>query len=352
MRIFLHDDFCLHRPPIAHPENPGRLETIMKSLEARGLRHLVSRCECTPSEQLTRSMTTKVHAPGYVSFMLNAMKKESYSWVDEDTYLSPGTLPAVSRAMCCIDALINKALAGDKEPKLLLVRPPGHHAGVRGAAMGCPTLGFCIFNNVAVAAKVLSESGGVLIIDFDAHHGNGTQEIFYEDKRVVHIDIHEHPASLYPGTGWPGQTGSGEALGTKINVILPPGSADDVLEDVVQRVEEYLKEYSYEFVLVSAGFDAFLDDGLSHLRLSEYSFHILGDLVRRVGEGRPILIFLEGGYGLGLERGLPAFLLGLLGEPARRTWVKTISDEKVWVKYRSLREELEGLILPHRATGT
>lgn len=267
------------------------------------------------------------------------------TWLDSDTYLSEGTGDAVRRALGCAVCLADEILETKRGAYFVMNRPPGHHAGRDGLGMGAGSLGFCVFNNAAIAASLLKRGGKVLMIDFDAHHGNGTQDIFYEDGDVIHLDIHQHPATLYPGTGWPDQTGEGRGRGTKLNVILPPGASDDIFEDLLGRMDFYLSRFSFDYIVISAGFDGFVDDGLANLRLTELSYYRLGSYISKLAEGRPILMFLEGGYSLGLERGLPAFVMGFLGSSPMREWKATQSDVRAWVKYHNWREEYEGYIL-------
>jgi len=339
--LLFSEDFLKHEPPDSHPENPGRLHRIMSALRAQGLDGMVSTCECAGSAD---EIAMSVHSREYVRLVKRKLA-ESPTWLDEDTYLSPGSGIAIERALACSLCLARQAAEGGKLKAFLLVRPPGHHSGVNGPAMGAESLGFCIFNNAAVVAKALSHAGTVLLVDFDSHHGNGTQEIFYRDKRVVHLDVHQHPSTLYPGTGWPDQIGEGEARGTKLNIVLPPGASDDIVDDLLSRLDEYLGRFSFDFVVVSAGFDAFVNDGLANLRWSEVSYYGIGDYLRQLGRDRPVIALLEGGYTVGLERGVPAFVRGLFGLPRDSRWVSTRSDDRVWTKYHAWRQEYEGFIL-------
>lgn len=341
MEVIFSEDFLKHVPPDNHPENPTRLERIILGLRGNGLGDLVTSCEC---ERDIAEVASLVHSAGYVSFILNKLRSAP-SWLDEDTYVSPTSERAIRRSLSCSYCVAQRALDGEKLWVFILARPPGHHAGISGAAMGSDSLGFCIFNNAAVVAKLLTQRGNVLMLDFDSHHGNGTQEIFYQDKKVVHVDLHQHPATLYPGTGWPDESGEGEARGTKLNIVLPPGASDDIIEDVLSRMDSYLGRFSFDYIVVSAGFDAFISDGLSSLRLSEVSYYNIGGYLRGIGRDKPIIVLLEGGYSVGLERGPPAFIKGLLGLEKNKEWIPTRSDDKVWIKYHSWREEYEGYIL-------
>ncbi|MEM2274247.1 MAG: histone deacetylase family protein [Thermofilum sp.] len=325
-----------HEPPFPHPENPERLSVAMNALKQFEM--LTFR---EPS-LASREDLERVHTGSYLD-RLEYIISEKLLLLDEDTYVSSGTLEAVKAAAgAAIEATLS-ALLG--EPAFALVRPPGHHAGRSGRAMGARTQGFCIVNNVAVAAAWLLERGvkKVAIVDFDAHHGNGTQEIFYRDPRVLHIDLHEDPSTLYPGTGFPNQLGEGEARGTKVNVVLPPGSADDVyglaLEEVVLPI---LEEFKPELLLFSAGFDAFEGDGLTHLRAGEWAFARMGELPSELGLRGKCAAVLEGGYSVGLSRGLPAFIAALLD--LRPEAEQVASREPVFRVAREYVRDLKGLL--------
>lgn len=181
--------------------------------------------------------------------------------------------------------------------------------------MGAPTLGFCIFNHAAVATSAFLKRGfKVLVIDFDAHHGNGTQDILWYEPRALHIDIHQH--GIYPGTGYVNEIGGGEAEGTKINIPLRAGSGDMEIAWIASNVVEPLSEvFKPDAVVVSAGFDGFIGDPITGLSISRDGYTILGQLVRKLWEKsrrRALVVVLEGGYGEGLKTGFKSFLEGLL----------------------------------------
>jgi len=305
MEILYSEDFLLHEPPYPHPENPNRLRVALRSV--RGLGEVVEPPPASIADVL------RVHSEGYVKSIVEAVERAPVM-IDDDTYVSKDTLRAALRAVGASIYSSNR-LAGGPSVILALVRPPGHHSGRGGAAMRASTLGFCIFNNAAIAVSRLLELGlkRVAVLDFDAHHGNGTQEIFYEEPRVLHIDLHEDPAILYPGTGFPTDLGRGEGEGTKINIVFPPGVSDDVYTYALDRiVKPILSEFRPQALVYSAGFDGYEDDGLAHLRLREASFAALGALSAELGIDR-VLAILEGGYGPGLEGGLRAFAEALAG---------------------------------------
>ncbi len=199
---------------------------------------------------------------------------------------------------------------------LVLPRPPGHHAGRAGKALGALSNGFCIFNNAAAAVIYFREKGlKVLVIDFDVHHGNGTQEIFWEDNEVLHIDIHEE--GIYPGTGNVSDVGGKGAEGTKINIPLRAGANDEHYAWAISRViKPLIKVFGPNAIIVSAGFDSHRDDPMSFINVTERTFLLFGSLIHDLlnnGAIRAAVTVLEGGYGLSLVKGLIAYVDGILG---------------------------------------
>lgn len=305
--VLYSEVFLEHKPPFPHPERPERLLIALEAVNG-------SSVDVVHTEPLSAQLVDlhRVHDPEYVARVARYVDS-GISIIDSDTYLSPGTMKA---ALAAAGASLQAAeLAAKGMKALALVRPPGHHAGKRGRAMGAPTQGFCVFNNAALAVARLLELGlsSVAVVDFDAHHGNGTQEIFYRDPRVLHVDVHEDPVTLYPGTGFTTDVGEGEGEGTKVNIVLPPGSGDDVYELAISEVvNPLLSEFKPEALVFSAGFDALEGDGLTHLRAGERTFQMFGEVAVEVSSNR-VAIILEGGYTRGLELGLPAFLRSLEG---------------------------------------
>ncbi|MEM4475502.1 MAG: hypothetical protein QW405_03725, partial [Fervidicoccaceae archaeon] len=192
--------FLGHAPRSDHPENPKRAEVALEALRRRGLVGEVVEPLVADEEDLL-----EIHDRDYVE-LVRLLSNAAPSHIDEDTYVSSDTY-FVAAAAFGSSALAAELSLKRGEPVIALVRPPGHHAGRRGRAMGAPSQGFCVFNNAAAACARLLEHGDVAVIDFDAHHGNGTQEIFYSDPRVLHVDLHQHPDTLYPGTGYPHEVG-------------------------------------------------------------------------------------------------------------------------------------------------
>ncbi len=329
LRVYRDALFYLHDDPYGrHIESPKRLEAAYRGLARYGV---LAAAEERPSPRLDgiETLLESVHDPSYIR-LVEKLSRRGGGYLDADTYVNPYTYDAgLAVAASTLEAALEAARGG--APSLVLGRPPGHHAGRYGAAMGAPTLGFCIFNATALAATVLADMGyRVLVLDFDLHHGNGTQEILYSDPRVVHVDLHQDPSTIYPGTGWPWETGEGDAEGTKLNLVLPPGSGDDVFTYMAEAGLELAVElnWSPDIVLVDAGFDAYQGDGLGWLNLSTASYAKLARLVRKLSSR--IVIVLEGGYSLGLELGLPAFIANLLGIGSYKAEEPTTSSGETW----------------------
>lgn len=335
MIVIYGDVFRGHKPTYGHPENPSRVVTAYEALSRYGLLGRV--VEPAPAG---KTMLYSIHDPDYVG-MVEKLCELAPTSIDADTYVSDDTftvaLHAVGAAIKGLELALERG-----EPVMALVRPPGHHAGRSGRAMGAPTQGFCIFNNVAAAASFLLNRGfkRVLILDFDVHHGNGTQEIFYSDPRVLHIDLHQDPRTLYPGTGFITDVGSGEGEGSKVNVPLPPGSGDDVYSEALDGiVAPLVSEFKPEAVLVSAGFDAYSGDGLAGVRLTSNTYYRLGRMLAELGV-KPLLSVLEGGYSKGLQRALPAYASALA---SRENPVHDAASTSRSAVFREAREAIRNL---------
>jgi len=312
--LYIDDIFYQHKPWFPHPESPARLRKLLVSLDEYMLAEYFEK----RSPRLGREaykLALMIHSEEYVSMVEKASEK-GYTMLDPDTYVSKATYRAALAVLASVEDAVNSISRGECRLAFIAGRPPGHHAGRNGAAMGAPTLGFCIFNGSALASKMLSLRGHtVLHVDFDLHHGNGTQEILYRDKNVIHVDFHQDPSTIYPGTGWPWQVGDGPARGTKLNIVLPPGTGDDLFGRALERVVELLSDilaWKPDFIVFSAGFDGYQGDGLGGLRLTSNSYYLLAERLREMFRV-PVIVVWEGGYSIGLERGVPAFTAGLLG---------------------------------------
>ncbi|MEM0373138.1 MAG: histone deacetylase family protein [Sulfolobaceae archaeon] len=288
--IIFSDIYLYHKPRVNHVENPTRLVRIIKSLELK---------EIIKPSKVTLKDVEIIHDKEYIELVEASSRYEE--WLDDDTYTNSFTIESALYAL-------GGTLKAMELNGFAIVRPPGHHAGKSGRALGAPTLGFCIFNNVAFGIKKSSAKRAV-IIDFDVHYGNGTQEIFWDDPNVVHIDIHQDPMTLYPGTGFPEMIGGEGAEGTKINLILPPLSSDDVYLELIPIIQEIIDDFKPDIIAYSAGFDAFEGDGLADIMATEATYYHLG----LISKGYKRFAVLEGGYSSGLERGVRAFIDGLDG---------------------------------------
>src|SRR5688572_5797082 len=301
------DSFDLHKSTSYHPERPERLEAARSGLRRAGLRTCsVAAREATPEE------LGRVHHGGYLDKLGSLPGRRAQ--LDADTYVAPDSVVAVRRAAGGSVDLVQAMLAGRCQRGVALLRPPGHHARPNQA------MGFCLLNNVAVAAAHALSNGlsRVAIVDWDVHHGNGTQEMFFSDPRVLYASLHQWP--FYPGTGNAPEIGEGEGRGFTVNIPLSQGAhAGDYAAAFDRVLLPVLEAYRPELVLVSAGFDAHRDDPLAAMRLDAGAYGWMTDRLLKIAErtaGGKMALFLEGGYDLAaLEQSLAASLK-VLGEVA------------------------------------
>ena len=289
--VFFDRAMIGHDPGPEHPDSPQRLRAIEGVLAAK---HLPGVIFDSP-EEIDAAELRRIHAQAYVE-QLFALDGEDAD-LDPDTRMSPGSLRAARLGAGAAVQAVDAICAGEHANAFALVRPPGHHA-VSDAAMG-----FCLFNNIAVAAAKARQFHGVkrvLIVDWDAHHGNGTQAAFWRDPNVLVINAHQYP--FYPGTGAVTELGCDEGLGFNVNIALSEGSVDgDYLKAFHEVVLPIADHFRPNLVLVSAGFDAHRDDTVAGMRVSTEGFAELCSLTKGIAErhcdGR-IVLMLEGGYHL------------------------------------------------------
>jgi acetoin utilization deacetylase AcuC-like enzyme len=305
--------FDQHRSRGYHPERPERLAAARRGVDrcaSAGLR-LID----LPPRDATPFEVHRAHAPAYVAELTGLAGR--HAALDADTYLAPASVPAAFRAAGGAIALATALLSatgGEPRQGIALLRPPGHHA-TRNQGMG-----FCLLNNVAIAALAALEGGlsRVAIVDFDVHHGNGTQDIFWTDDRVLFVSLHEMP--LYPGTGAVDEIGAGPGAGFTLNVPLPASATDAVYRLAFdEAVLPRLRRFAPELVLVSAGFDAHARDPLASMQLGEGGYGwmcaALAEVAAESAGGRLGLV-LEGGYDLtAIEESVEASILGATGRP-------------------------------------
>ncbi len=312
---FLYDErFLLHLTGPDHPESPDRLRAAWKGLENAGLLPHLIRIKAAPAQQ---TWVEAVHSPKHIFRFEEACMLDLGEFDHPDNRICTDTYDAAMLAAGGVVEAVDLVMKGEIDNAFCAVRPPGHHAEVGKA------LGFCYFNNIAIAACRLRNQWGVErvgIVDFDVHHGNGTQHIFEHDASVFFYSIHEHPSFCFPGTGREFEKGYEEGYGFTLNSLVLPGQGDAEYQECFLRdLAPAMNRFKPEFILVSAGFDAHKDDDMSDMNLSTEGFSWLMkkimELADRHANGR-IVSVLEGGYSIQRLPELIANHVGiLLGAP-------------------------------------
>jgi len=288
---FVYDEIFLKHDYPDHPERKERLIAVVSGLEEEGILERVVRI--TPRRATVEEVTLN-HDPAYVQ-EIHDFCASGGGFLDPDTYATGESYEVALTAVGAVLEGIDRLLEGEVEAVFCAVRPPGHHAE-RAKAMG-----FCLFNNVAVGALYLRRRGAerVYIVDFDAHHGNGTQKSFYEDNTVFYFSTHQYP--FYPGTGSAQERGAGRGEGFTLNVPMPAGAGDEDFLPVYRNLlRDSVLSFEPDFILISAGYDLHRDDPLTNLNVSTEGIRgIVRSLIEVSSEVRaPLLFALEGGYNL------------------------------------------------------
>jgi acetoin utilization deacetylase AcuC-like enzyme len=311
----MHEACGRHDTGWGHPEHQGRLPAILDAIykETPDLIDLVLQSE---AELVTDADVLRAHSDAHLQRLRQAaelaMQTERLVGLDADTVVSPASWEAAMASAGCVLSAARLVLEKRVPTAFALARPPGHHATVD------ISMGFCLVNNVAVAARWLRKEGvdRVLIVDWDVHHGNGTQDIFYADPSVYYLSLHQHP--WYPGTGYPEERGMGAARNTNRNVQLRAGTtAAEYLVQFEDAMDAAIEEFAADFVIVSAGFDNLRGDPLGGLLLEPADLHAATRLLLDRHSGKTGLVFaLEGGYAPArVGAGVVAVLRALAGLP-------------------------------------
>jgi acetoin utilization deacetylase AcuC-like enzyme len=304
-----HPDYLLHDPGPNHPERADRLRAILSHLERQDWFTALLQIRPEPAAE---TWLTRIHTPTYLQRLQEVLHKAPVAW-DPDTRVSAHSYDVARLATGGVLAAVDAVMAGTARNAFVASRPPGHHAVPERA------MGFCLLNHVAIATRYVQEQYGVhrvLIVDWDVHHGNGTQDVFYTDASVFYFSTHQYP--FYPGTGAASETGEGPGRGTTLNVPLPAGSGDaEIIRAFREQLLPAAEAFRPEFVFISAGFDAHQQDPLAQLQVTEAGYATLTrmvmDIAARFASGRLVSV-LEGGYNLeALARSVAAHLQVLAG---------------------------------------
>jgi len=287
--LITSDTYQNHNTGDGHPEKIDRVVVVIDNFKKLDNKDLVWK---KPS-RFDRSLLEITHNSDYINFVEKSFPEKGLSFLDGDTIVSPGSKDATSDAVGSIITAIDGVQNKDFKNAFCAVRPPGHHAEKNKA------MGFCIYNNVAVGANYLINKyklNKIAIIDFDVHHGNGTQDIFYDNEKVLYISTHQYP--YYPGSGTNDEKGKHNNI---LNIPLPAGTTSEEYLNAYESVLNKIKEFKPEFILLSAGFDAHKDDPLAQLQLESKDFYNITkrtlELSKQYCDGKVVSI-LEGGYDL------------------------------------------------------
>lgn len=299
-----------HRTPHGHPERVERFEAVLRALGSSGL---AGRMQSVDSEEAGFETLRLCHGGGYIELVEREIGAGNRMLSTGDTHVGRGSLSAARMAVGAVCSAVDSVLTGPVKQAFCALRPPGHHARPKQG------MGFCVFNNVAIGARHAIERHGlqrVLIVDWDVHHGNGTQDIFYEDPSVLFFSTHQSP--WYPGTGMRDETGEGAGADTTINCPFPAHTGrEEIFGAFRDRLLPAAEAFAPELVMISAGFDSRLGDPLGQFRLADGDFaeltNLLQDVADKHADGR-LVSALEGGYSLaGLASSVESHVGALLG---------------------------------------
>ncbi|MDH3193017.1 MAG: histone deacetylase [Acidimicrobiia bacterium] len=310
-----HEVFGRHKASSRqHPERPDRLRAVLAGLDNASvqLNHLLA-------EPVDRGNLLRVHPAAYVD-SIEAFCRAGGGYLDPDTYAGLASWEAARRAAGAGIQAVAGLRHGAADLAFLAVRPPGHHA------IASQAMGFCLFNNVAVTARHLTDAGErVAIVDFDVHHGNGTQDLFFEDPDVLYLSLHEFP--FYPGTGWVDELGAGRGTGFNVNLAFPAGTGGDAYREAFERlIEPIVRQFDPAWILVSAGYDAHRDDPLADGALVAADYGDMAARIAGLAPERRVIYFLEGGYDLAaIQASVTATVNGAVGMPVSSGDIGTVS---------------------------
>ncbi len=308
-----HELGLAHRVPRGHPERRERLTATLN-----GLHRLTCGVVDREAPRVDRRLLEEIHDASYIEEVRRFCEEGGGSF-DPDTYAVPASFAAALHAAGAGPYAVDALIRGEAKTGFVAVRPPGHHAE-RHQAMG-----FCLFNNIAVTAAYLRNEGRrVAIVDWDVHHGNGTQNSFWSEPDVLYVSLHEFP--FYPGTGWLTETGVGQGEGTTVNVPLPGGtSSADYRAAFARVVVPVVRQFAPDWILVSAGYDAHVRDPLGGLCLESSDYRAMAGALAKIVPSQRIVAFLEGGYDLdALATASQATVEGLLGGGQEARWPSVI----------------------------
>jgi acetoin utilization deacetylase AcuC-like enzyme len=336
--------FELHRGPQGHPERPERLAAVAKAVAERSARLARIEPRAARDEEILL-----IHGAEHLALLEEASRRAPQR-LDPDTYVSRESAEIARLAAGTTVEAARQVARGELDAAFVAVRPPGHHAEANRA------MGFCLLNQVAIAARALQREEGmgrVLVLDWDVHHGNGTQHVFEADPSVLYFSTHQFP--YYPGTGDFGEAGRGAGEGATVNVPLPAGSGDAEYVGVMARVlAPVARSFRPDLLLVSCGFDAHADDPLASMEVSGEGFRSLARVARAVADdccGGRLVLVLEGGYALsGLHEGTAAVLDALLAPGAE---IPATPDPPVGSRLHRVLQQVEAVHgSRHRGVGS